>query len=253
MRLEYIFHNVKITYGYQTDKKNGINPVLIVENVDFINNQDFNNRKSCKEFSFNRDSYIMETDFILVRSEDEIKFIESFEFKSSKNKSPYDYNVQRQLLKQAIILGATVMKDIIINIKNECFYKNLFEKNKYLILNVKYLNGAQERNIKETSLKDRIRYIFRNGYLISNIFIEKKDFDLNFKFYFVFDKFIYTDSFTIPINNLDLYLNVIFKNYNKIVDNFLNTNKKIIKKELKSLLDIIDEFFKSQNSFQDQE
>ncbi|MEM1804698.1 MAG: hypothetical protein QXI77_01720 [Nanopusillaceae archaeon] len=248
MTLLYITNNAIIRVGALKNLEN--------EKKLYISSKDFEEKSEEKEFLCNnyideiKNGYLAELDYLLIKEENKTVYIDSYEIKASKRNNFFRPRIMNQLFKQALFLSFLVIDGLLIKQKDICIVNSL-ESDNYII-RVKYLNGIKENDLKNFDFKEKINYMNKNSYLVYNVRIENKFDSYLLDFYGVFTDRIYNEKIEIYKRDVKKYIEVLSKDYKRIVKKFLTKNIKNNKKREKSLEDIIKDSI-SQNFFQDQE
>lgn len=250
MNFLYLANNAVIKTGLSKDLENEKKLYISFKDVEVKNNE---SSISCEDYiKETRNGILAELDLLLIREENNTLYIDSYELKASKRNNYFRPKIQNQLLKQGIFLTFLVMDGLLIKQKDLCIMEDINKKTKYNV-RIKYLNGINENNLKSLNLINKINYISNNSYLVYDIRIENLSSQYLIDFYGAFVNKIYYERIEINKENLKNYINILSEEYRKISNQFLLRNIKNNKKGKITLMELINKFFISQNSYQDQE
>jgi len=177
----------------------------------------------------------------LTEKEGSIK-VRSFELKS-RGGERVSVKLFTQLLKQSLSLIFVALDGFYISFENSCIFliNKLYKKP--VEIEVRYLNGYSEDEIKNMLSSSMHKTLYGKSKKFSYINISTDNYGFNIKFEITLPYYRYYDNLYIPIDYISHYRRIMMKKYKDIIEEFVyNYNKKDLN-EGKKLSEILTEYY----------
>jgi len=177
-----------------------------------------------------------EIDILYVIEKERSIKVYSFELKSREG-SWISRKLIAQLLRQSLFLTFVTLDGFYINLNNGCIFLVDKLRKKPVEIKVMYLNGYSERYVKEMPLQITFKTLYRYSQIFSYIYIYRNTREFYIDIEIALPHSIYRDNLSIPTNYLNIYREILIKNYKKIVDEIIsNLKRENTEKSLSSIL-----------------